>query len=354
MKDKNSIIARSAAYTKIKPIVVLVGPTAIGKSRVAIHVAKAWGTEILTADSTQVYRGMDIGTDKPTASDHAEVPHRLIDLVAPDQPFNVGEFRRQAVQEIARLHRDGLLPIVVGGTGLYVRALLRGLWPGPPVDWVLRQKLEEEAVACGMAVMFAELQRVDSESAGILHPHDRVKVLRALEVYRQTGLPLSQAHRQHGFQERPFQALVLGLTMERSALYRRIEERVEVELAKGLVNETRSLLAQGYSRQSVPMKSLGYRQMAGYIEGEYPFDEAVRRLKRDTRHLAKRQMTWFRKEPNLVWIETAPDETPDVVAKRVGVHIDQFMSGLQLPHPSPRAHLTRANPELQRSQVVAS
>ncbi len=344
---------RSVTYSQIKPVVVIVGPTAIGKSRIAIHVAKAWGTEILTADSTQVYRGMDIGTDKPTAADHAEVPHRLINIVDPDQPFNAGEFRRLAVQEIERLHRNGLLPIVVGGTGLYVRALLSGLWPGPPVDWTLRRKLEAEAAAGGMEGMFAELQQVDPESANRLHPHDRVKVLRALEVYRQTGLPLSKAHRQHGFQEQPFQALVLGLTMERSALYRRIEDRVEVELAKGLVDETRRLLGEGYSRQSVPMKSLGYRQMAGYIEGEYPFDEAVRRLKRDTRHFAKRQMTWFRKEPNLVWIEVAPHESPDVGAQRVSLHIDQFMSGLHLSRVSVRPMLSRVPQAQSGSQVGA-
>jgi len=344
---------RSATYPSIKPLVVIVGPTAIGKSRIALHVAKAWGTEILTADSTQVYRGMDIGTDKPTAADHAEVPHRLIDIVDPDQPFNAGEFRRHAVQEIERLHRCGLLPIVVGGTGLYVRALLGGLWPGPPSDWTLRKKLEAEAAGRGMEGMFAQLQDVDPESASKLHPHDRVKVLRALEVYQQTGLPLSKAHRQHGFQEQPFKALVLGLTMERSALYRRIEDRVEVELSKGLVDETRRLLAEGYSRQSVPMKSLGYRQMAGFIEGEYSFDEAVRRLKRDTRHFAKRQMTWFRKEPNLVWIELAPDESPDGGAQRVSLHIDQFMSGLRLSRVSGRPRFSRANQIQQKSQGVA-
>ena len=357
MTDKNLIMispeARSVAYSRIKPVVVIVGPTAIGKSRIAIHVAKVWGTELLTADSTQVYRGMDIGTDKPTAADHAEVPHRLIDLVDPDQPFNAGEFRRHAVEEIDGLHRKGLLPIVVGGTGLYVRALLRGLWPGPPVDRSLRKKMEAEAAERGWESMVAELRQVDPESANVLHPHDRVKVLRALEVYRQTGLPLSQAHREHRFQDQPFQALVLGLTMERSALYRRIEDRVEVEIEKGLVEETRRLLAEGYSRQSVPMKSLGYRQMAGYIEGEYSFDEAVRRLKRDTRHFAKRQMTWFRKEPNVVWIEMAPEEAPEVVAQRVCLYIDQFMTGLKFtPSRVPPGDVPPGQAQ-SRSQVMA-
>jgi len=321
------------SYSRIRPVVAIVGPTAIGKSRIAIQVAKTWETEIISADSTQVYRGMDIGTDKPTAADHAEVPHRLIDLVDPDQPFNAGVFRRHAVQEISRLHGEGRLPLVVGGTGLYVRALLRGLWAGPPVDWELRNRLEREASECGMEAMVAELHRVDPESAKVLHPNDRIKILRALEVYRQTGVPLSRAHRQHQFQETPFRALILGLRMERAALYRRIDDRVEVEIAKGLVEETRGLLAKGYSRESVPMKSLGYRQMAGYVEGEYSYDEAVRRLKRDTRHFAKRQMTWFRKEPNLVWMDLAPDEGPIDVARRLCDRIDQFMEDLRPSDP---------------------
>ena len=324
----------AAAFSRLKPIVVIVGPTAIGKSRVAIQVAKIWGTEILSADSTQVYRGMDIGTDKPTPADHAEVPHRLIDLVEPDQSFNVGEFRKHAVREIARLHDEGRLPLVVGGTGLYVRALLRGLWPGPPPNPVLRKQLEREAVEGGMEALVAELRQVDPDLGNVLHPNDRIKILRALEVFRQTGLPLSVAHRQHQFQERPFRSLVLGLTMERESLHRRIEDRVEVEIAKGLVEETRRLLDKGYARESVPMKSLGYRQISGYLEGEYSYEEAVRRLKRDTRHFAKRQMTWFRKEPNVQWIEVSPHEHSMDIARRVSGHIDRFMSALGMSRPT--------------------
>ncbi|MCY4613917.1 MAG: tRNA (adenosine(37)-N6)-dimethylallyltransferase MiaA [Nitrospira sp.] len=313
------------ASTPLQPLVVLVGPTAIGKSRIAIEVARDLGTEILTADSTQVYRGMNIGTDTPSEEDRQRVPHRLIDLVEPDEPFNAGEFRRQALREISRLYENGLIPLVVGGTGLYVRALLRGLWAGPPSDRRLRRTLEEEARARGGEALYQELGRVDPATARRLHSRDTVKVLRALEVYRQTGVPLSKAHEAHREQTTPFRALLLGLTMERAVLYQRIDQRVDVELAKGLVDETRALLAKGYSRDLVSMKSLGYRQMAGYLEGEYSFDEAVRRLKRDTRHFAKRQMTWFRKEPGLTWIEVQPDESVRSVSQRVVTLIERFV-----------------------------
>ncbi len=317
------------ASTSSRPLVVLVGPTAIGKSRVAIEVAQALGTEVLTADSTQVYRGMNIGTDTPSEEERQGIPHRLIDLVEPDEPFNAGEFRRRALPEISRLHDNGLLPLVVGGTGLYVRALLHGLWSGPPSDHVLRGRLADEARVRGGESMYQELGRVDPVTARRLHPRDMVKVLRALEVYRQTGAPLSKAHEQHGQEDTPFRALVLGLTMERAALYQRIDRRVDVELAKGLVEETRVLLAEGYSRGLVSMKSLGYRQMAGYLEGDYSFAEAVRRLKRDTRHFAKRQMTWFRKEPGLAWVEVHADESVRSVSRRILSLIEGFVHELQ-------------------------
>ena len=313
-----------------RPLVVLVGPTAIGKSRIAIEVAQALGTEILTADSTQVYRGMNIGTDTPSEKDRHGVPHGLIDLVEPDEPFNAGAFRRRALPEISRLHEKGLLPLVVGGTGLYVRALLHGLWSGPPSDHALRGQLEEEARVRGGESLYRELGRVDPVTARHLHPRDTVKVLRALEVYRQTGTPLSKAHEKHGQEKTPFRALVLGLTMERAALYRRIDQRVDAELAKGLVEETRTLLAKGYPRDLVSMKSLGYRQMAGYLEGEYSFAEAVRRLKRDTRHFAKRQMTWFRKEPDLAWVEVHPDESLSSVSQRILTLIEGFVHNLHV------------------------
>ncbi len=307
-----------------KPLIVLVGPTAIGKSRIAIHVAKQLGTEILTADSTQVYRGMDIGTDKPSLTEQEEVAHRLINLVNPDEPFNAGEYRRLAIKEIERLYENGCLPFVVGGTGLYVRVLVRGIWSGPPVDWSIRYQLEEESRQRGMEDLYRELSAVDPDSARQLHPNDRVKVLRALEVYRQMGVPRSQAHQRHGFQDCPFRLLFIGLSMNRQSLYERIEARVELELSKGLVQETQTLLHKRFSRDLTSMKSLGYRQMASYLVGECDYQEAVRRLKRDTRHFAKRQLTWFRKEPDIEWLELAEEDQPENVASRILARIEKF------------------------------
>ncbi|HEX9742366.1 MAG TPA: tRNA (adenosine(37)-N6)-dimethylallyltransferase MiaA [Nitrospiraceae bacterium] len=318
----------TATTLHAKPLVVIVGPTAAGKSQIAILVAKALGTEVLTADSRQVYRGMDIGTDKPTAAERQGVPHRLIDLVDPDQPFNTGEFRRQAVTEIARLHHEGRVPLLVGGTGLYVRTVLRGLWEGPPADWEFRRSLEREAGVKGADWLYRRLVQVDPESARRLHPNDRVKIVRALEVHHLLGRPLSEEHKRHAFADTPFVPLLIGLTRERTALYRRVDDRVELELAKGLVEETKQLMDRGYGRQLGSMKGLGYKQMAGYLAGDYDYDEAVRRLKRDTRRFAKRQMTWFRKEPGMQWRSIEDTESPAQVAERIVGEVRRFLAQL--------------------------
>lgn len=321
--SRSTLHASRAAIEK-KPLIVLLGPTAVGKSQLAIRLAKALGTDVLTADSRQVYRGMDIGMDKPAPEERQGVPHRLLDLVEPDQPFNVGEYRRCALSEIDRLYGERRIPLVVGGTGLYIRALVRGLWTGPSADWALRQRLMEEAGRDGAESLHHRLAAVDPDLAGRLHPHDQVKIIRALEVHQLSGRPLSDVHREHSFAESTFVPLLIGLTRERDALYRRIEERVDLQLAKGLVDETRRLLAR-YGRHLGSMKGLGYRQMAGYLAGEYSYDEAVRRLKRDTRHFAKRQMTWFRKEPGIQWLSIAEQETVEQVSLRALELVDRFL-----------------------------
>jgi len=330
MKPRSiSITHDSSLITRAKPLVVIAGPTAVGKSGIAILVAKALGTEVLTADSRQVYRGMDIGTDKPSLEERQGVPHRLIDLVEPGQPFNTGEFRRHAVAEIARLHCEGRVPLLVGGTGLYVRTVVRGLWEGPPADWDFRRSLERDADVKGADWLYRQLVQVDPESARRLHPNDRVKIIRALEVYHALGRPLSEEHRRHAFADRPFTPLLIGLTRERSALYRRVDDRVDLELAKGLVEETKRLMDSGYGRYLGSMKGLGYKQMAGYLAGDYDYEEAVRRLKRDTRHFAKRQMTWFRKEPGMQWLSIEETESPAQVADRIVGEVRRFLAQLE-------------------------
>jgi tRNA dimethylallyltransferase len=323
------------------PLIVLLGPTAVGKTGIAVPVAQVLGTDILTADSRQVYRGMDIGMDKPRPAERGGVPHRLIDVIDPAESFNVGQYRRLALVEIGRLHGEGRVAFMVGGTGLYIRAVVRGLWDGPPADWVFRRELMELARTNGPEYLHRRLEEVDPELAGRLHTHDLVKIVRGLEAYHATGRPLSELHRQHGFQERPFSTLLIGLNRDREALYRRIDERVDSQLAQGLLEETRRLLGQGCARDLGSMKGLGYRQLSAYLEGECPYEEAVRRLKRDTRHFAKRQLTWFRKEPNVRWLSLDEHGSPAEAADRVLALIEAFLTGRLGAEPTAVERITR-------------
>ena len=319
----------SETQVRLKPVVVMVGPTAVGKSRVALDVANAFETEVLTADSRQVYRGMDVGTDKPVPEECQGVPHRLIDLVNPDESFNAGLYRRQALDEIERLYRDCRLPLVVGGTGLYVRTLLKGLCDAPPADPIVRAALRQEAKDQGHDRLYARLVAVDPVAAARLHPRDESKVIRALEVYQLSGRRMSEFQQEHGFAERPFSALIIGLNRDRDVLYRRIEERIDWQLAHGLIEETTQLLAQGYQRDSAAMKGLGYRQVAEHLAGKYDVAEMVRRFKRDTRHFSKRQMTWFRKEPGIQWLTIEESESARHTAELVIGQVDRFLTTLE-------------------------
>ena len=310
-----------------RPLVVLLGPTAVGKSRVAVQVAKHFNTEILTADSRQVYRGMDIGTDKPTAEDLQTVRHRLLDLVNPDDAFNTGWYRRAALDHIEQLYVADRLPLVVGGTGLYIRTLIRGLCPAPQADPIVRADLKKLREQAGRTGLYAELMRVDPAAAARLHPNDELKVMRALEVYRLSGRLMSEMQAEHQFQEAPFSALVIGLYRAKEALYRRIDERIDWQLAHGMIEETRSLLDRGYGRELGSMKGLGYRHIAAYLANEYEHVEMVRQFKRDTRRFAKRQMTWFRKEPDVEWFFIDEDEPLEQVGRRVITRIEEFLQG---------------------------
>ncbi|MBH0201448.1 MAG: tRNA (adenosine(37)-N6)-dimethylallyltransferase MiaA [Nitrospira sp.] len=316
----------SEVLRRHRPLVVLLGPTAVGKSRVALRLAKYFETEVLTADSRQVYRGMDIGTDKPTAEERQEVPHRLIDIVDPSETFNAGWYRRDALEEIDRLYAANRLPLVVGGTGLYIRTLVRGLCPAPQADLQVRADLKHMRDEQGRDGLYAELMRVDPDTAARLHPNDEPKVMRALEVYRLSGRPLSTVQAEHRFQEAPFSALLIGLERRKETLYRRIEERIDWQLTHGMVEETRALLDRGYGRELGSMKGLGYRQVGAYLEKECDYAEMVRRFKRDTRRFAKRQMTWFRSEAGVVWLSIEDDEPYERTAERVIARIEQFVS----------------------------
>ncbi|MCC6967865.1 MAG: tRNA (adenosine(37)-N6)-dimethylallyltransferase MiaA [Nitrospira sp.] len=316
-----------------RPLVVLVGPTAVGKSDVGLRLARALGTELLTADSRQVYRGMDIATDKPAVTERQGVPHRLIDLVNPDESFNAGQYRRLALQDIERLYGERRLPLIVGGTGLYVRTLIHGLCDAPRADQAFRASLLQKAQGQGRSFLHAELAQVDPKLAARLHPHDEVKIVRALEVFHLSGRRLSDVQQQHRFAEQPFSVLMIGLNRERAELYRRIDQRVEAMFARGVVEETAQLLAQGYRRETGAMKGLGYQQVAGYLSGDYDRAEALRLLKRDTRHFAKRQLTWFRKEPGLQWWMLGEQDTSEDVGGRLLETVHSFVRHLKQGPP---------------------
>lgn len=286
-------------------VVVICGPTAAGKTTVGIAVARALSGEVISADSMQVYRGMDIGTAKPTAAERAAVPHHLIDVVDPDEPFDAARFIRLARPLVVSLHAAGRTPVVVGGTGLYIKALLRGLFDAGPVDPEVRRRLGAEAEALGAPALHARLRDVDPETAARLHPNDRVRILRALEIHACEGRPLRELQQAHRFEDAPFAALTIGLALERAALYERIDRRVDAMAAAGLEAEVRGLLARGYGPELKPMQSIGYSHMAAFITGAVDRDECLRTLKRDTRRFAKRQMTWFRAVPGIEWMDPA-------------------------------------------------
>lgn len=285
------------------PLIVLVGPTSVGKSSLAIALAERAGGEILTADSMQVYRGLDIGTAKPGAEERRRVRHHLLDLVDPDQSFTAADYARLASAAIADIRRRGHLPIMVGGTGLYVRALLRGLFDGPGEERSIRNALRREATRAGVLALYGRLQVLDAEAAAAIHPNDLFRIVRALEVLIISGRPISALRAEGRKHDKPVPGPVLrfGLERQRQELYQRIETRVEEMMARGFLDEVRGLLDRGHPPALKPMRAIGYRHMIEYLEGRTNLDDAVACLKRDTKRYAKRQLTWFRHEEGLEW-----------------------------------------------------
>ena len=288
-------------------IVILLGPTGVGKSKLVIELAEELGGEIVSADSMQVYRYMDIGTAKPTLDEQKRARHHLIDLVTPDQPFHAGLYRILARKTIDQLHKNGKPIWVVGGTGLYIKALTQGLFTHPKIDPNVRIKLKQEAEEKGEAFLYERLKRVDPKTTSQLHPHDLFRTIRALEVYDSTGIPISFFREQHRFGERPYLTLKIGLEINREDLYHRIEERVDQMIERGFLQEVRGLMEMGYGPELKPMQSLGYKQMVQFLSKKIGWTEAVRQIKRDTRHYAKRQWTWFQADSEVCWRDESID-----------------------------------------------
>jgi tRNA dimethylallyltransferase len=310
-----------AAATLMEPLVVLVGPTAVGKTALSLPLARALKAEIVCVDSRQLYRFMDIGTAKPTAAERREIPHHLLDLLLPDQKSTAGQFLVAAREVLHDLQQRRKRALLVAGSGLYLGALLYGLMSAPAADEPLRQALHAYADRHGTPALHQRLQRLDPVAARQYHPHDRVRVIRAFEVTVLTGEPFSVHQRRHQQQGAVYPYVGIALTRQRHELYRRIADRCDAMLAAGWLDEVAALLAQGYSPASPAMNSLGYRELLHYLAGGTTWTDTVAAIKRETRRLAKRQLTWFKKFPQLHWCdlsvmteEAAIDHILEVVA----------------------------------------
>ncbi len=288
------------------PLIAIVGPTASGKSALALRLARERGAEIVSCDSLQVYRGLDIGSAKASAEEQREVPHHLIDVVDPDEPFSAAEYARRAREAVAGITARGRLPIVAGGTGLYLRALIEGLFVGPPRQEETRRRLEALAERHGDARLHRLLRHLDPEAAARITPRDRVRTVRALEVYRATGRPISEHHREHRTLTRPlhgYRAFTIGLVPDRARLRRAVEQRTRAMLERGLLDEVRGLLERGYGPGLRPLQAIGYREAGAVVRGAMSRAEAEAAIVTATMRFAKRQMTWFRHQAEVAWFE---------------------------------------------------
>ena len=289
-----------------QPLIIIAGPTAVGKTALSVALAKRIGGEIVSADSMQVYRGMDIGTAKVTEEETCGVPHHLIDVLDPKDPFNVMTFRSMVKDAIRGIASRGSVPVLVGGTGFYIQSVLYDVqFEEDASSEELRKKLEQEAAVLGAEKMHERLRALDPEAAEAIHPNNVKRVIRALEYNLSTGRKISVHNREQRERTSPYRFLFYVLTMDRAALYQRIDLRVDQMMEQGLLAEVKRLRDEGVTSDMVSMQGLGYRQIFDYLEGVATLEEAVDRIKRETRHFAKRQLTWFRREPDARWINVS-------------------------------------------------
>lgn len=309
----------------MRPLIVLTGPTAVGKTALSIELAKAVNGEILSADSMQVYRGMDIGSAKIRPREMQGVPHHLIDVLDPSQEFNVVVFQRLCRQAMDGIYERGHIPILTGGTGFYIQAVLRDIdFTENEENAEYRRQLEQLAAREGPGALHEMLGAVDSASAEAIHAHNVKRMIRALEFYHLTGEKISEHNEREAERTSPYRYCYFVLNDDRERLYQRIEERVDRMLEEGLVEEVRRLMEQGCRRDMVSMQGLGYKEILDYLAGETTLEEAVRRIKQGTRHFAKRQLTWFRREKDVIWLNK-PDYGYDEgeILAAIGRHLHE-------------------------------
>lgn len=297
-----------------KPLIVLTGPTAVGKTELSIALAKAVNGEIISADSMQVYKEMDIGTAKITKEEMQGVMHYMIDEFSPEEDFHVVKFKEYANRYMEQIYQKGKIPIIVGGTGFYIQAVLNDIsFDENKEDTSYREELELFAKENGATVLHNKLREVDPKSADTIHENNIKRVIRALEFYHLTGKKISEHNEAEKQKESPYNFVYFVLTNDRKVLYKRIDKRVDLMLKQGLVEEVASLKEKGYTRDLVSMQGLGYKEILAYLDGEISLEEAVYILKRDTRHFAKRQLTWFRREKEVTWVDKSQFDTNEVL-----------------------------------------
>lgn len=286
-----------------RPLIILTGPTAVGKTKASIGLAQAVNGEIISADSMQVYKGMDIGSAKIRPEEMGGITHHLVDFLEPEEEFNVVRFQKMAKQAMKEIYAKGKIPILVGGTGFYIQAVLYDIdFTENNNDTSYRKSLEQFAENNGSEMLHRQLEAVDPKAAEEIHAHNTKRVIRALEYYHQTGKRISEHNEEQREKESPYQAVYFVLNDERAHLYERINHRVDQMMKEGLVQEVKALKAKGCTRDLVSMQGLGYKEILAYLDGESSLEEAVEVIKRDTRHFAKRQLTWFKRERNIVWL----------------------------------------------------
>ncbi len=296
-----------SSQDKLLPLPVICGPTAVGKTALSLDLAEKFNGEIVSADSRQVYRLMDVGTAKATAEEQKRVPHHLLDVAWPDEDFHAAKYVELADCAIRDIFKRGKRPFLVGGTGLYIKALTEGLLDAPGADPGLRKQLHDRAEQEGSSVLHDELKTVDPQSAEKLHPNDLVRIVRALEVFYQSGRPLSAMQKEHGFGAENYRTVKIGLECERELLYERIERRSELMFEQGLLEEAEQILRAGYDPKLKILQTIGYRQAFAIMNGEMSREQALESLKRATRRYAKQQLTWFRKDKSIIWLESSAD-----------------------------------------------
>jgi len=305
-------------------VLVILGPTCVGKTQISLKLADILKGEIVSFDSRQVYKLMDIGTAKPTKEEREKIRHHLIDLVFPGEKFTAADYGKKARETIRQIIKRNKQPIAVGGSGLYLKAMIEGFFQGPKADEKIRKRLEREAQELGGPHLFSRLKEVDPQAAKRIHPNDSVRIIRALEVYELTGKPISFWQREGSYEPSAMEFVKIGLNLERKELYQKINLRTEEMIAQGFLDEVKMLKKKGFTPKLKALKTVGYQELFDYLDGKLDLQEAIEKIKVNTRHYAKRQLTWFGKDKEIIWLDAEDDN----LIKKILEHFSNVQSDL--------------------------